>query len=114
MLCQQTSPKRWFGNVNFGKRRFGNDVILRLKKQRMRISSNNDHHTPLLNIRVWQGGTQSSSRRGHHQTSTRHCPRLYRACVQSTYCTPLPKALKLAHLEHNQLHFPIWAVKRKY
>jgi len=39
-----------------------------------RISSNSDHHTPLLNTRIWLGGIQSSIRPGHHQTSARHCP----------------------------------------
>ena len=42
------------------------DVILWRHKQR--ISSNNDHHTQLLNTRIWWGGIQPSSRPGHHQT----------------------------------------------
>jgi len=46
------------------------DVILWRHKQR--ISSNNDHHSPLFNTRIWKGGIQSSNRPGHHQTSARH------------------------------------------
>ena len=50
------------------------DVILWRHKQR--VSSNNDHHMPLLHTRTWQGGIQSSSHPGHHQTSARHWLRL--------------------------------------
>ena len=42
------------------KREF--DVILWRHKQF--ISSTNDHHTPLLNTRIWKGGIQWSSRPG--------------------------------------------------
>ena len=36
------------------------------------MPSNNDHHTPLLNTRIWKGGIQSSNRPGRHQNSARH------------------------------------------
>ena len=59
-----TSPNRWFADVNMTSY-FGvtNSVY---------PVSINDHHTPLLNTTAEFGGTQSSCRPGHHQTSARH------------------------------------------
>jgi len=66
MLCQ-TWP-----NVVL-KREY--DGILWRHKQR--ISSNNYHHTRLLNTGIWQGGIQSISRPAQHQTSARHFVHAY-------------------------------------
>ena len=60
-----------FAKILICKREY--DVILWRQKQC--ISNNNDHYTPLLNTRIWEGGIQSSSRPGHHQTSARHWAR---------------------------------------
>ena len=38
ILCQETSPKRWFGNMN---------MTSKLWCQKQRIPNTNDHHTPL-------------------------------------------------------------------
>jgi len=62
MLCQQTSPKRWFANVNMTSDWAVTDTMF----------NNNDHHTPRLNTRIWKGGIPWRSRPGHHQTSARH------------------------------------------
>jgi len=45
-----------FGKTVVCKR--GYDVIL--WRHKWHTSSNNDHHTPLLNTRIWWGGIQSS------------------------------------------------------
>ena len=43
MLCQKTSPKRWLANVN----------MCHIVTSQTSYISNNDHHTPLLNTRIW-------------------------------------------------------------
>jgi len=60
MLCQQTSPKRWFANVNMTSRC---DVASSVYT----VTMTTIRHCSILDLNM--GGIQSSSRLGHHQTT---------------------------------------------